>query len=334
MYNYLPLIIFCIFIVPFTSSASIDDRPTVNEVNRFNSVILERMKRLPSSESALIEEKRRVADDLSKVLSLIDSNSQNPEKSVLRKGDLVVLGDKIRVIQSDIRKINPKDIEGSKDMLKDISLKINQLNPPPLLQYKDYGEKWNEINAILQHVVNLTYEETITEPILVKLKVDYMKNFDLLVKKLVDDYNKSQKEKKKDKEDLLLSLEALKGSLASYNDKLNKELESFETKGRIQDNLHWMILTIGGLSIAAITVTKFFPNDIMMEWVASGQVIQFVTVMILLSVIMALGLAGLLSEDTLGTLLGGIGGYVLSQGVGRSATRRAELSFKKDNRVE
>lgn len=38
---------------------------------------------------------------------------------------------------------------------------------------------------------------------------------------------------------------------------------------------------------------------------------------------MALGLAGLLTENTLGTLLGGIGGYVLSQGIGRSAARAA-----------
>ena len=62
----------------------------------------------------------------------------------------------------------------------------------------------------------------------------------------------------------------------------------------------------------------------MMEWVASGQVIQFVTVMILLSVIMALGLAGLILENTLGALLGGIGGYILSQGVGRSVARRTQ----------
>jgi hypothetical protein len=42
-------------------------------------------------------------------------------------------------------------------------------------------------------------------------------------------------------------------------------------------------------------------------------------VMILLSVVMALGLAGILKENTLGTLLGGIAGYVLSQGVGKAA---------------
>jgi membrane protein YqaA with SNARE-associated domain len=43
--------------------------------------------------------------------------------------------------------------------------------------------------------------------------------------------------------------------------------------------------------------------------------------MFLLSVVLALGLAEILKENTLGTLLGGIGGYVLAQGVGRAAAR-------------
>jgi hypothetical protein len=68
-------------------------------------------------------------------------------------------------------------------------------------------------------------------------------------------------------------------------------------------------------------VIKLFTPDLQQQWVASGQVIQFVTVMILLSVIMALGLASILKENTLGTLLGGIAGYVLSQGVGRAAAQ-------------
>lgn len=49
--------------------------------------------------------------------------------------------------------------------------------------------------------------------------------------------------------------------------------------------------------------------------------------MILLTVIMALGLAGILKENTLGTLLGGIGGYVLSQGVGKAAAEAVKSGF-------
>ena len=68
---------------------------------------------------------------------------------------------------------------------------------------------------------------------------------------------------------------------------------------------------------------KQFTTEIQHEWVASGQAIQFVTVMILLSSVMALGLAKVIQENTLGTLLGGIAGYVLAQGVGRAAAREA-----------
>ncbi|WP_143541146.1 hypothetical protein [Rhizobium anhuiense] len=82
------------------------------------------------------------------------------------------------------------------------------------------------------------------------------------------------------------------------------------------------ILAILGLScIIVIASIRYFSEEIQMEWVASGQVIQFVTVMILLSVITALGISNILHENTLGTLLGGIAGYVLAQGVGRAAAR-------------
>jgi len=44
-----------------------------------------------------------------------------------------------------------------------------------------------------------------------------------------------------------------------------------------------------------------FSSELQLEWVQSGQVIRLVTVSILLSVILALGLSGNLKENTLGT---------------------------------
>lgn len=86
----------------------------------------------------------------------------------------------------------------------------------------------------------------------------------------------------------------------------------------------WKVISVIGLfSIGAIFVVRLFSVPLQMEWVATGQVIQFVTVMILLSVLMALGLAGILEQNILGTLLGGIAGHVLAQGVGRSAAHEA-----------
>jgi hypothetical protein len=109
---------------------------------------------------------------------------------------------------------------------------------------------------------------------------------------------------------------------------LQEALSNRSTQQELGDKLWLTIGVIGLLSLAAIVAVKLFPEPLQLEWVSSGQVIQFVTVMILLSVIMALGLAGILKENTLGTLLGGIAGYVLSQGVGRAAAREARRSVE------
>jgi hypothetical protein len=93
----------------------------------------------------------------------------------------------------------------------------------------------------------------------------------------------------------------------------------------VAENLPKLILIIAGAAIVIILVVRLFSVELQMEWVASGQVLQFTTVMILLSALMALGLTGILKEQVLGTLLGGIAGYVLAQGVGR-ATARATLN--------
>jgi len=106
---------------------------------------------------------------------------------------------------------------------------------------------------------------------------------------------------------------------AAIQDKLTTSSVQF----KIGDSLWVIMLVIGAFAVAIFfAVTRFSP-ELQMEWVASGQVIQFVTVMIVLSVVMALGLSSILKEQTLGTLLGGIAGYVLAQGVGRAAARDA-----------
>jgi hypothetical protein len=70
-------------------------------------------------------------------------------------------------------------------------------------------------------------------------------------------------------------------------------------------------------------LTKYDKN-LQMELVTSGQMIQFPTVMILLVIIVALAIPKTISENTVSALLGGIAGYVLSQGVGRAVAREAE----------
>jgi len=78
-----------------------------------------------------------------------------------------------------------------------------------------------------------------------------------------------------------------------------------------------------GLFVGLILLIRFYPTDLQTEWVASGQVIQLLTVVTLLLIILCLAVTHVINENTIGTLLGGIGGYVLSQGVGRAAAREA-----------
>jgi hypothetical protein len=118
-------------------------------------------------------------------------------------------------------------------------------------------------------------------------------------------------------------IDALKKRRSAVQDKLNASQPAFQ----IGSNLWLLLLILATACVCTILGIKLFTPDLQMEWVASGQVIQFVTVMILLIVILALGLSSILHENTLGTLLGGIAGYVLAQGVGRSAARDARLAL-------
>jgi hypothetical protein len=96
-----------------------------------------------------------------------------------------------------------------------------------------------------------------------------------------------------------------------------------DTKTTFVSDLKWLVMILGLLSVAVMLIVRTFPESLQTEWVASGQVIQFMTVLIILITVLALGITGVLKENTLGTLLGGIGGYVLSQGIGRAAARSA-----------
>lgn len=90
----------------------------------------------------------------------------------------------------------------------------------------------------------------------------------------------------------------------------------------IAENIKWLMLIIFGVGAATLAGVKLFSEKVQQELIASGQIVQFVTILILLGVILALGLAQRLAAETLGTLLGGLAGYVLSQGVGRQAQQK------------
>lgn len=109
-----------------------------------------------------------------------------------------------------------------------------------------------------------------------------------------------------------------------YRDLLLKSIEDQSVPAtKVAGQLAWIIAIFCVFGILMFLSVRAFPNDVQIELIASGQVIQFATVMVLLIVVCVLGMSGFLIENTLGILLGGIGGYVLSQGVGRAVSRAA-----------
>ena len=121
----------------------------------------------------------------------------------------------------------------------------------------------------------------------------------------------------------------LANNLASAWEKRKDALEKAADKQRKQttdlfvENLPYIVAIFCGFGLLVIAVIKIFDQPVQMEWVASGQVIQFASVMVLLIIVASLGILHILEKEGIGTLLGAIAGYVLSQGVGRAAARAA-----------
>lgn len=130
-------------------------------------------------------------------------------------------------------------------------------------------------------------------------------------------------QKQQKNQQMSIVLDEYLSALKERRGKLFEKLNASQTATQIGDRLPLLIFIVALACVGTILGIKLFNDELQMEWVASGQVIQFVTVMILLSVILALGLSRILLENTLGTLLGGIAGYVLAQGVGKQAARDA-----------
>ncbi|PSJ40477.1 hypothetical protein C7I55_09065 [Sphingomonas deserti] len=121
------------------------------------------------------------------------------------------------------------------------------------------------------------------------------------------------------------------GNLAGRKTGLERELKDLQERrqnvlaemsegtaaARVAKNIPVLMLIIFGVGAIVLGGLKMFSDEIQLELVSSGQIVQFVTILILLGIILALGLADRLNEEALGTLLGGLAGYVLSQGVGR-----------------
>lgn len=305
---------FAIACIGFLNAGYAQDLPenaSIADINSLRDDISHRTKQDIESSNAL-DEKRWILALKTNVTERVNALSipQRPVNLDKYRTDVVDLID--RVIHLDCND-GPRYRQETVDIY---NLYWNMTSDLPVFDSEDIKAKQKLIDDKFQ---NLPYEEECQARIVLFKNSNIKADLDHLVEAQKKELERITDERTQ-RLDALISL---KKEIDVYDRKLDEAAQTANTKMSLQTNLYVMILIIGLLSIATIGIVRWFPKDVMKEWVESGQVIQFVTVMILLSVIMALGLAGLLTENTLGTLLGGIGGYVLSQGVGRSAARAA-----------
>ncbi|MFP9115521.1 hypothetical protein ACLI1A_16400 [Flavobacterium sp. RHBU_3] len=324
--NKITILVFFLCLSHYVFAQELPENATIIDITNAKDDISNRMKNIANNESEISEERRWASSLKKSVLRQKNyySNSEKPTDIDKFKTDMSTLIDRIC-------KLNCQNIQDCKYELESVLTEFEVLSRDENIidifnEPKEWMKVSNKFNQSYKYF-NLGIRQQTTqfnEQECAKLKAIFSN------KEIKDDLNnfiesrrKEIAKKIKETEDKIAALGLLEQEINNYNIKLNEAWQKANTKMSLQTNLYLMILVIGLLSIATIGIIRWFPDTVMKEWVESGQVIQFVTVMILLSVIMSLGLAGLLGENTLGTLLGGIGGYVLSQGVGRAAAKAA-----------
>lgn len=331
-YRQLIIVAVIVLCAPSASAQKLPQNATVADIANVKEDLSNRIKNIANSESEISEERRWLSALKTSVLET--KNAYNTTVGKIEdidkfKADVLILIDRIG-------KLDCNKLQDCKSEIEEVLTEFQTLlqddrvidvfnEPKELLRVSNKFSKLaqyfpSRLSANPIPFTNLECTKVKTVFSNTEIKGD-LNNFIEDRKKEIEKFSKEQSEK-------IAMLNLVEQEINNYNQKLNDSWQKANTKMSLQTNLYLMILIIGLLSIATIGIVRLFPDTVMREWVESGQVIQFVTVMILLSVIMSLGLAGLLSENTLGTLLGGIGGYVLSQGVGRSAARAALKDLK------
>ena len=115
----------------------------------------------------------------------------------------------------------------------------------------------------------------------------------------------------------------LKKEINSINNQINNQEELLMqvenligTSEDITDNIVKVTIPILGLFLVLLLLSpRFFKDEIQVNIFNSNLILELLTVYILVSTILVLGLANRIENEVLGTLLGGISGYVLGRTV-------------------
>jgi uncharacterized coiled-coil DUF342 family protein len=306
-------------------SQIISSRSSKNNIVQYYEGIKLRIQIIPSSEVQLFEELKWANGELSKITTMKDddNNFKTSREKVADMG-------KRSKNYFDVMKTISCDAGGGAKIQSQLYSMFSLLENFALDYDMENSSEWSDIQGTLTPYFYRSGSQLTMEQCkeLSGLISGSLKNqVDEILKKVEEQINQKEKESVEVK----TIFSSIEKDLNDYRKKLMEAQSKFSTKQNLESNLYLMILIIGGLSVLAIGMVRLFPETVMLEWVVSGQVIQFVTIMILLSAIMALGLSGLITENTLGTLLGGVAGYVLSQGIGAARSKAAPSSTPNPN---
>ncbi len=277
---------------------------------------------LPESNTVLESQYNRINDEIDKysIYSLQESHVDETVSSITKiLTELQKLAQEMSAIDC---KTQSAEYRTLRERFLDVDNKLGNLMGSSLYRFRDvdmnvFGEIFEKSRYKLQNdqdsaAVCSQLKGLLTNPATITKVSNALNQLQARVTESARIVNKN-----KETANSLLSL------LRQRRDAIQGKLASLTPQQQVTNQLPVIMLVIGGSSVLTMIIVRLFSEPIQMEWVASGQVIQFVTVMILLSAIMALGLSGILKENTLGTLLGGLAGYILAQGVGRAAARDA-----------
>lgn len=122
-------------------------------------------------------------------------------------------------------------------------------------------------------------------------------------------------------------LEQKKSQLHQLYDQLDKRKNS---QANINESLvNFGIPATGIVMIALLAIPIFYRHDAAQQYIlCSGLLIQIFTIFLLTSTIFILGFAGKIDTNSLGTLLGGISGFVLGRGANSKKTDTAGAGAK------
>jgi len=125
-------------------------------------------------------------------------------------------------------------------------------------------------------------------------------------------------ERRKAVEDATKSLTELKNTLTTQfktvNDQFQRAQEKEQKKFDIsQTAVTYIVPIVGFFLVIILIVPRWYPAETQKSIFQNALLLELLSVYLLISTILLLGLSGRIEGNTLGTLLGGISGYVLGK---------------------